>query len=424
MANLGAHKPVLEKMESKEGLSALFEFATEGILVANQTGEIIKSNPSTEKMFGYGKGELIGKKVEVLVPMRYAHKHVDHRDKYNENPHGRSMGASLDLYAKRKDDSEFPVEISLSPFTASDGKFVIAFIIDITVRKKAEESVKRQKEELEKQKTELVQLNISLERRVKERTQVLEEAILELNQTKEELNEALQKEKELNDLKSRFVSMASHEFRTPLATILSSLSLSTKYAELGDKENQSKHVNRIKGSIGNLTDILNDFLSISKMEEGKISMSPEKFNIGEFTNEVIKELQLVAKEGQKINHSHSGKPEIDFDKKILRHILFNLISNAIKFSPEERPIDLSTKVSDSKIEISVKDNGIGISEEDQKHLFERFFRAQNATNIQGTGLGLNIVAKYVEMLSGTVECKSVLGKGTEFIIEVPFNNSR
>jgi len=424
MANLGAHKPVLEKMESKEGLSALFEFATEGILVANQTGEIIKSNPSTEKMFGYGKGELIGKKVEVLVPMRYAHKHVDHRDKYNENPHGRSMGASLDLYAKRKDDSEFPVEISLSPFTASDGKFVIAFIIDITVRKKAEESVKRQKEELEKQKTELVQLNISLERRVKERTQVLEEAILELNQTKEELNEALQKEKELNDLKSRFVSMASHEFRTPLATILSSLSLSTKYAELGDKENQSKHVNRIKGSIGNLTDILNDFLSISKMEEGKISMSPEIFNISEFTNEVIKELQLVAKEGQKINHSHSGKTEIDFDKKILRHILFNLISNAIKFSPEERPIDLSTKVSDSKIEISVKDNGIGISEEDQKHLFERFFRAQNATNIQGTGLGLNIVAKYVEMLSGTVECKSVLGKGTEFIIEVPFNNSR
>jgi PAS domain S-box-containing protein len=422
MVNLGANKSGSEKMESKQGLAALFEFATEGIMVANQTGEIIKTNPATERMFGYGKGELIGKKVEVLVPSKHAHKHEGYRDKYNENPHARAMGAAMDLYAKRKDGSEFPVEISLSPFNATDGKFVIAFIIDITIRKKAEDSVKRQKEELEKQKTELERLNISLEKRVKERTQILEEAIAELNNTKEELNEALQKEKELNDLKSRFVSMASHEFRTPLATILSSLSLSTKYGEMGDKENQAKHVNRIKGSIGNLTDILNDFLSISKMEEGKIIVSPEKFNVREFTEEIIKELQGVAKDGQKINHSHSGETEIYFDKKILRHILFNLVSNAIKFSPEEKPVEISIKIGNNHMEIRAKDSGIGISLEDQKHLFERFFRAQNATNIQGTGLGLNIVAKYVEMLNGTVKCKSVLEKGTEFIIELPLKD--
>ncbi|TAL63297.1 MAG: PAS domain-containing sensor histidine kinase [Bacteroidetes bacterium] len=402
-------------MDSKEGLEALFEFATEGILVTNHTGTIIKTNPATERMFGYGKNELIGKKVEVLVPARHSHSHVAHRDKYNGSPHARSMGAAMDLYAKRQDGSEFPVEISLSPFTASDGQFVIAFIIDITIRKKAEESVIQQKKELEL-------LNTDLEKRVKERTMILEEAISELNQTKEELNDALQKEKELNDLKSRFVSMASHEFRTPLATILSSLSLATKYSEKGDKENQAKHINRIKTSIGNLTDILNDFLSISKFEEGKISASPEKLNIKEFVSELLKEVQSIVKTGQNLDYTHSGYAETVSDKKFLRHILLNLLSNAIKFSPEGKSIVLKTEVNKSHFIFSVKDSGIGISEEDQKHLFERFFRAHNATNIQGTGLGLNIVSKYVEMLDGTIDFKSALAKGTTFTIHLPTGN--
>lgn len=412
MCSFEANISQAKKMDSKEGLEALFEFATEGILVANDKGEIIKTNPATERMFGYSKGELLGKKVEVLVPIRHHHSHVTHRDKYSENPHARSMGAAMDLRAKRKDGSEFPVEISLSPFSAADGKFVIAFIVDITVRKRAEEAVIQQKKELEL-------LNSDLEKRVKERTMILEEAIAELNQTKEDLNNALQKEKELNDLKSRFVSMASHEFRTPLATILSSLSLATKYSEKGDKENQAKHVNRIKISISSLTDILNDFLSISKFEEGKVSASFENLNIREFVSEIMKEVQTIAKEGQKINYSHSGNTEVTSDKKFLRHILLNLVSNAIKFSPEEKPIELKTEANNSHFNLSVKDSGIGISEEDQKHVFERFFRAHNATNIQGTGLGLNIVSKYVEMLDGTIDFKSALEKGTTFTINFP-----
>lgn len=415
MCSFEANKSQAKKMDSKEGLEALFEFATEGILVANDKGDIIKTNPATERMFGYAKGELLGKKVEVLVPTRHNHAHAGHRDKYNGNPHARAMGAAMDLYARRKDGSEFPVEISLSPFTASDGKFVIAFIIDITIRKKAEEAVKQQKKELEL-------LNIDLEKRVKERTMILEEAITELNRTKEDLNDALKKEKELNDLKSRFVSMASHEFRTPLATILSSLSLATKYSEKGDKENQAKHVGRIKSSISNLTDILNDFLSISKFEEGKVSASFEGLNIQEFITEILKEVQSITKEGQKINYTHNGNSEVVSDKKFLRHVLLNLLSNAIKFSPEGKPIELKTDVNRTRFNLSIKDSGMGISEEDQKHLFERFFRAQNATNIQGTGLGLNIVSKYIEMLDGTINVKSALEKGTTFIINLPLEN--
>jgi PAS domain S-box-containing protein len=410
MTTFGTDQSESLKMDSKEGLEALFEFATEGILVANEKGEIIKINPATERMFGYDKGDLNGKKVEVLVPDRYHHKHVHDREKYAVHPHPRSMGKGMDLYGVRKDGSDFPVEISLSPFTATDGKFVIAFIIDITIRKKAEEAVKKQKEELEK--------------RVKERTIVLEEAIAELNQTKEELNDALLKEKELNDLKSRFVSMASHEFRTPLATILSSLALVKKYGENEDKENQLKHMSRIKTSVNNLTDILNDMLSISKLEEGKVSAAVGLFDLKELAGEITQEMQAIARTGQIIHHVHTGDAQAVSDKKIIRHILFNLTSNAVKFSPEEKPIELNTVVSPSTIKLIVKDNGMGIPKEDQENLFGRFFRAHNATNIQGTGLGLNIVARYVELLAGNIDFTSELEKGTTFTIELPNHSEK
>lgn len=390
-------------MEGKEGLEALFQHATEGIVVTNAKGELIKVNPAAERMFGYKEGELLGKKVEVLVPDRYVHRHEKHRDNFSGNPHARAMGAGFDLNGKRKDGSEFPVEISLSPYTFDGEKYVIGFVIDITLRKQAEERLKNYSIELEKQ--------------VESRTMIMSEAIEELERTKEELHKALEKERELGELKSRFVSMASHEFRTPLATVLSSLSLVAKYGEQGDKEKQSKHMARIKQSITNLTDILNDMLSISKLEEGAITVSRENFDIKKFIEELLSEMKGICKEGQNLDYKHTGEDAIvNLDKKVMRHILFNLISNAIKFSPENRPIEILSETKGDKIRLIVKDNGIGISAEDQKHLFERFFRGENATNIQGTGLGLNIVSKYVEMLDGTIECNSELEKGTAFII--------
>lgn len=268
---------------------------------------------------------------------------------------------------------------------------------------------------------EITKLNADLEKRVQDRTMILEEAIKELNKTKEELSESLKTEKELNELKSRFVSMASHEFRTPLATILSSLSLITLYGENNDKEKQLKHVNRIKSSIAHLTDILNDVLSLSKLEEGAQVCCLEKVNVKEFFPQVVKEFDGIVKEEQKITLTHSGNTDALIDKKFLRHVLLNLLSNAIKFTPEGKNIELFVTVSDKETEIIVKDNGIGISEDDQKHLFKRFFRAANAANIQGTGLGLSIVSKYVEMHNGTISCESVLDEGTAFIIKLPNN---
>ena len=394
-----------DKMDSKQGIDAIFQFATEGILVTNEKSEIININPSAEKLFGYEKGELIGQKIEVLIPKRYTEKHISHRDNFQENPHARSMGEGMELFGAKKDGTEFPVEISLSPYSNQQGKFVVAFIIDISRRKLAEEKLKN--------------YSVDLEKQVGNRTLILQEAITELEKTKNELNQALDKEKELNELKSRFVSMASHEFRTPLATIMSSLSLVKAYGEQNDSVKQSRHIQKIKSSIGNLTDILNDFLSVSKLEEGKVEHVQEQFEIQRYIKDVISEMELFCKTGQKISYHHTGGEMVLLDKKLIKHILYNLLSNAVKFSSENKKITISTERTETEFKISVEDQGIGISQKDQKHLFQRFFRGKNASNIQGTGLGLNIIENYIELMNGTINFTSVENEGTTFNLSFP-----
>ena len=401
---------------SEERFRALFEFATEGILVVDAAGLIQLINPAAEHLFGYNNGELLQQPIEVLIPQRYNNKHHQHRANYAKSPHPRNMGAGFDLFGIKKDQTEFPVEVSLSPFSNSSGTFVIAFIIDISIRKKNEASLAQQKKELE-------ELTFELEKRVRERTMILQEALQQLEQSRSELKDALEKEKELNEMKSRFVSMASHEFRTPLATILSSLSLVTKYGELDDKEKQLRHIQRIKSSVTHLTDILNDMLSLSKLEEGKTAVSIEPFNIIEFGEQIVQELQSLTKKEQQIHFEHNGQFVVYTDIRILRNICFNLISNAIKFSPEKSTINITTSVQNDNLMLTIADEGIGISEEDKKHLFERFFRGHNATNIQGTGLGLNIVVRYLELLNGSIKVESKENKGSTFIIEIPNNQT-
>lgn len=404
-SNLAMHQLVRQNVDSKEGVNALFLHATEGILVSDDTGTITQANPSAERLFGYEKGELTGQKIEILIPRKLSEKHLESRTKFQQHPHPRSMGQGMELHGLKKDGIEFPVEISLSPYSTPEGRFVIAFIIDISIRKQAEDKLKN--------------YSVELERQVKNRTLILEEAVDELQKTKEDLRQALEKEKDLNELKSRFVSMASHEFRTPLTTMLSSLSLVTKYGEQKDTENQLKHVGKIKTSINNLTDILNDFLSVSKLEEGKIENLPEGLNLKNFINEIISDMLGMAQNNQQISLSYSGNEYVVLDKKLVKSILFNLISNALKFSPNGGTVEVIVKVQNSSLRISVKDSGIGIPKEDQEHLFERFFRGNNATHIQGTGLGLAIVARYAELMNASLDFESKENKGTTFTIIIP-----
>jgi len=400
-------------------LHELFEHATESIIVIDKTGSIRLVNPATEKLFGYLQEEISNKKVEFLMPERFATRHVGHRENYNDQPHSRSMGIGMDLYAKRKDGSEFPVEISLSPFESDGQKFVIAFIIDITKRKLAEYDIIDQQKKLQTITQELKAANERLEVKVQDRTKVLQEALNEIEKSRSELSEALEKEKELNELKSRFLSMASHEFRTPLTTILSSASLIPEYPLTDQQDKRTRHVDRIKSAVNNLNDILSDFLSLSKIEEGKVHAIFKEFNLKNHVEEIRNEIKGIAKAGQNIIYNHTGKEEVELDPKLTRNIIINLISNAIKFSEENKNVQINTFTDKSKVIIEVVDEGMGISKDDQEHLFERFFRGQNATNVQGTGLGLNIVSKYVELMDGKIEMKSKLEEGTS--VTITFN---
>lgn len=251
---------------------------------------------------------------------------------------------------------------------------------------------------------------------------VVEQNVTKQKKAEIEILKSLEKEKELNELKSRFVSMASHEFRTPLSTILSSVSLVQRYDAPENADKREKHIARIKSAVSNLTSILNDFLSLDKLETGKVENNPVEFDIVKFSEEMTEEMQAVARKGQTIIYRHKGNnTKVFADKHILKNILHNLLSNASKYSDDGTEINFNTFSEKAKLKIEICDKGIGIPEEEQLHMFERFFRAKNATNIGGTGLGLNIVKKYTELLNGKVEFQSKSGEGTTFTLEIPMN---
>ena len=542
---------------NNESFQALFNYASIGILVANSQGEIQMANKFIEQQFGYQSSELLGKKIEVLIPKRYAEKHIKHRERFSTDPHSRPMGLGMELSGLKKDGTEFPVEVSLGHYTIDNEKFALGFISDITQRKETEQAIAQlnahleekvkegtqslaltveqlsvQIKETERKDTELQRVNTFLnniwnhagaiiivcdkngliqffnpaaekalgyvseeivnlhtpalfhskdelevqaseilhlsDKIVKPDFEVLAELAqvsnnnglefhyvrkdgtsffvsLDITPLKDdqgnitsylciaidisekkiaevELRAALEKEKELNELKSRFVSMASHEFRTPLSAVLSSAYLLSRYTSGDEQVQRDKHIQRIVTSVSSLTEILNDFLSVGKIEEGNIHPHYSRYDIKKQMNEVIQDVQHLLKKEQRISYNHSGGSLVYLDPSMMKHIVTNLLSNAIKFSNEESEVQFVTDVKDEEFIISVKDQGIGIPPEDQASLFKRFFRSSNVTNIQGTGLGLHIVSKYAELMNGKIECKSELGKGTQFIIT--FNDKK
>ncbi|MBK8607816.1 MAG: PAS domain S-box protein [Chitinophagaceae bacterium] len=400
-------------------MTSLFENATEGIILTNGKGVIVVANPAAEIMFGYSKNELVNQPIEVLIPEKFKSTHHEHREGFYKKPSNRTMGHGRDLYGRKMDGSELPVEISLSHYERDSETFVIAFIVDITGRKQIENRMLQQKAELEMVTEKIRQLNAELEIKVEERTLILKEALQKLEQSQEELSGALDKERQLNEIKSRFVSMASHEFRTPLTTVLSSASLISKYTSGDEQEKRDKHIQRIKKSVNNLNDILEDFLSLGKLNEGKLETLLEEINLGELIADTLDEMKAIIKKDQYFELELRKDCNGFTDKKLFRNIIINLVSNAVKFSEEGAKIVIRGNVKDGLASISVIDQGIGISDNDKEHLFSSFFRAANATNIQGTGLGLHIVKRYVDLLGGKVSVESELNKGTTVNFTIP-----
>lgn len=395
-------------------LNGIIDAAIDGIITIDSKGVIESINMAAANQFGYSEKEVIGNNITMLMPQPYRAEHDGYIDRYMTTKKPRIIGIGREVVGKTKDGKEFPFRLAVSEVILNDRIIFTGIIHDLSDVKAAEQK--------------LLALNQKLEAKVLERTNDLEEAInrlLKTNKTLEEregeLKLSLDKQMELNQLKSRFVSMASHEFRTPLSTILSSASLIGRYTEEAQNEKRDKHINRIKSAVNNLTGILNDFLSLSKIEEGKITLQYEMVDIDELCELVIDELSGIKSDAQEISYkTELPGVIISTDKRVLKNVLFNLLSNAIKYSPGEALIACNVfKGENGSIEIDVKDNGIGIPEHDQKYLFERFFRATNVENIQGTGLGLNIVKRYVDLLGASIVWSSKQNEGTTFRIKIP-----
>ena len=374
-----------EKLETSLSYQkAILDNANAMLYVMNKRGIIKFFNPEAERITGYSADEVVNNsnpiifhKPEEIEVCRYELKEkfnivaVEDFDVLKEKMlilHNQS----LECEYRKKDGTFIPVMINIRPITDKSNIITgyLGLTVDISDRKEAENK----------------------------------------------LLDALNKEKKLGEMKSRFVSMASHEFRTPLSTVLSSAYLIGKYNTEEDQPKREKHLNRIISSVNMLTDILNEFLSVGKIEEGKIVVRLLKIDLQKQIEECVIYMKNSLKKGQKINYHHIGETVVILDPTFLKNIMINLLSNAIKFSAESTEIFIESTVKKDTVTIKVKDSGIGIAEEDRQHLMERFFRGANATNIQGTGLGLHIVSKYVERMNGKIECESELNKGTTFNI--------
>jgi PAS domain S-box-containing protein len=386
-------------MDKSKLLNAIIDTAIDGIITIDYRGIIESMNPAALKLFGYEVEEVHGKNISVLMPEPDKSAHDGYLERHQRTGEKRIIGIGREVRGLRKDGTTFPFRLAVSEVEYEDRKIYTGFIHDLSKEKEAEEQLRKYTEELEG--------------KVKDRTQNLQHLVVELEKARDEASNSLEKEKELNQLKTRFVSMASHEFRTPLSSVQLSASLIEKYLEKEDPKNILKHAGKIKNSVGHLTGILNDFLSLEKLEAGKTEVILQKFDLIKFSEDIIEEMQLIAKQNQHIVYQHTGTTsEAILDPALLKNAVINLVSNAIKYSGENTFIEFNSEVNDTEVCITVKDNGIGIPEEEQKNLFEPFFRAHNTGNIPGTGLGLNIVKRYVELMGGEVICQSAEHKGT------------
>lgn len=406
--------------QEKDIFNVLFEAVSEGVIVVNEKQEIVTTNSSTEVMFGYKKDELLNESLNVLIPKKYQSGHGAHFKGFMKHKESRQMGRGRDLFGINKDGSTFPVEIGLNPFEISGKSFVMALVVDISIRKQQEEHI--------------VELNAELENKVKKRTKELHENIDKLQLVNLELDTenkkrieaekkskvALKRERELNELKTKFLSLVSHEFKTPLSGILTSTILLGKYKLAQQQEKRDKHIDTITNKVHYLNNILNDFLAVEKLETGKVNYTIGTFKISKIVNEVLYSANMLLKGGQKINYPENiDEMSLTQDEKTIELALSNLIHNSIKYSSENSIIDIDIEQDDKVTIFRVKDNGIGIPIKDQKNIFNRYFRGENALLTQGTGIGLNIVKNHLKNLGGTISFKSKEHIGTTFILTVP-----
>ncbi len=374
------------EQELKHWANIFNESLNEIFIFDAHTLQFINANKGAQNNIGFNLDELIN-----LTPVDIKPEYTEAQFRAYIKPliDGTQPKLTFITTHQRKDGSTYPVEVHLQPSKSTDRDTLVAIILDITER---------------------VNYTEKLEKTVKERTC--------------QLQEALHKEKELNELKTKFLSLVSHEFKTPLSGILTSSTLIGKYTKTEQQDKRTKHVDTIQNKVKYLNNIINDFLSIERLDSGKVNYKFSQFSLSKVINEVIYDANMLLKEGQKIIYPDNiDGIVLEFDEKILELTLTNLINNAVKYSPEKTTIEVNAKIVNDEMTIEVIDTGIGIPEEEQKFVFNRYFRAENALLSQGTGIGLNIVKSHLENLGGTIAFTSKQNKGTTFVITIPIVNT-
>jgi len=393
-------------MENTVLLKAIIENAIDGLITIDDRGIIESINPSACKLFNYSQEEVVGQNISMLMPQPDRARHDGYLFQYKKTGNASIIGIGRELVGLKKNGSQFPFRLGVSEVQYSGRIIYAGFIHDLTREKEAE--------------GKLQDYAALLEEQVEERTHSLKTSLHALQKTQDELNLSLNKEKELGQLKSRFVSIASHEFRTPLSMVQLSASLIDRYAENQDRESIGKHVVKIKDAVLNITAILNDFLSLEKLDSGMVKPKLSHFNLSEMAEEITGEMQITLKGKQKIIFKHRGPGlMIKLDQNLLKNCIVILIDNAIKYSGDESEIQFYTRINENNFSIRICDNGIGIPDTDHKHLFEAFFRAHNTGNISGNGLGLSILSRYTGLMNGKVSFRSRVNRGTLFTLTFP-----
>lgn len=390
-------------MENAALLNAIIQNAIDGIITIDVNGLIETINPAGCKLFGYSANEVIGRNVSFLMPPPDKEQHNEYLHRYQQTGEAHIIGIGREVNGLKKDGSVFPFRLGVSDVQFADRTIYTGFIHDLSRQKEAEAQLK--------------EYALYLEQVVKERTQALTDTVTELQRAKEAVSLALEREKQLGKLKVRFVSMASHEFRTPLSAVQLSASLIDKYAIPYGNTNINKHVGKIKNAVVNLTTILNDFLSLEKLDTGRVEPVFIRFDLVNFSTELTEEMQILGKNNQVILYQHKGAVrEVLLDPNLLKYCIINLLSNAIKYSADGTLIEFTTEITAASYLITIKDQGIGIPGSAGDHLFEPFFRATNTGNTPGTGLGLNIVERYTRLMNGDVSYTSEIKSGSIFKI--------
>lgn len=404
---------------------SILETAVDGIIIIDKNGIILNLNTAALNLFQYAKSELVGNRINNLMGQHDASRHDGYIHNYITTRKPKIIGIGREVLGRKKDGSLFPFRLAVSEVIINDKILFTGIIHDLQDVKQAYNELKALNEELdqrvadrtaevERMIAQMLTTNTNLQYEIKER-KLIEEAL----KSKElELEKALSSEIDLNQMKSRFISTASHEFRTPLTAILSSVALISRYKTYEDDDKREKHIGKIKKAVVHLTGLLNDFLSLSVLEENKVTVQIDKFDLVALLKDTCEELSSILKPNQQIIYNIPSILLFN-DKKIIKNILFNIISNAIKYSESDIVLDVDN--TSETVNIKVIDKGIGIPHDELKFLASRFYRASNVGNIQGTGLGLNIVGKYCDLISGQLAIDSKENVGTTVTITLKKN---